>query len=927
VTTPETDVDPRGGAAFPIEDTQLSNGLKLVLQPDPKSEICALVFCVPAGRRTEREGQEGVSHFLEHGYSLGSEKLGPREFDRVVRELGGAKNAFTHYDYTSFHVAVPSAGLARIIELEADRFSTLKLSPEDLACELKVVKEERLRGEHVPSTRLYETLLRAAYAVHPYGKPIIGTAQDLEHLEAGKVRTYYAEHYVPPNATFVISGGFDPTDAVARFESAFGALPARSKPTLEIRAEPEQAGERRTIMDGRVNDGAMLSVVYKGPGFDSPDAAALVVLGQALAGGRASLMYRRLVREKRVASNVGGGWWALRDPSPICFGLRAQDGLAIETLESAFLETIAEIQERGLSQQEIDRVRAQLHLSAWSHAESALGRAARIARAEMTSDLGWRFGSNYTARLQEITGADVARVAREYLVEAHRTIAHALTAKATSPMVAVFGEGNSAPVSGPLAAADSAPSSEVIGTDPGAVSTAVSWVKPQGSAPTEQPFGEGAYRLALPNGVVLLHLASDRLPLFAVCAYVRSGSVYDFDGRHGLSALTGDLMTRGTARLDEEALSIAFADMGTALAVNRGIELTKFRTGMGTADLLPGMRLFAEVLQRPRFDGSTFERIKAQWLTGWRRGTGRASRLLRVAGLRTVYSGHPYSWPAGGTETGISAIRGDDVHRFHRETVRPERTAIAIAGAFDRSPLVDAIWELFGGWHCEEAARQPVLERPAAPPGARIVLIDLPEQRQAHIQMMERLSLPYGDHDWNAIWLFDSILGGDGLDSRLPARIRTKEGLTYSIGSFLESDRLDGVFGMRAQTSAENCGRVVDLMLEELERLIDGGIGDAELQGVRARILARNAFRDESLVARASGLAVAEMFELGPDHAEESTRVLTTIQKEEIEATVRRRIRARDLSIIVVGRKDEILPQLEKRGAVKIVTAKELDVA
>jgi zinc protease len=339
------------------------------------------------------------------------------------------------------------------------------------------------------------------------------------------------------------------------------------------------------------------------------------------------------------------------------------------------------------------------------------------------------------------------------------------------------------------------------------------------------------------------------------------------------------------------------------------------------------MRLFAEVLQRPRFDAPTFDRIKAQWLTGWRRGTGRASRLLRVAGLRTVYSGHAYSWPAGGTESGISAIQVEDVRRFHRETVRPERTAIAVAGAFDPRALRDTVWTMFGGWKSEEAARQPVLDRPSAPPGPRIVVIDLPEQRQAHIQMIERLSLPYGDHDWNAIWLFDSILGGDGLDSRLPARIRTKEGLTYSIGSFLESDRLDGVFGMRAQTSAENCGRVVDLMLEELDILIDRGIGEAELQGVRARILARNAFRDESLVARASGLAVAEMFELGPDHGERSTRTLTTIQKDEIEATVRRRIRPEDLSIIVVGRKEDILPQLEKRGPVRLLTAKELDVA
>lgn len=907
VSVPENDLDPRGGAAFPIEETVLPNGLRLVLQPDRQSQICALVFCVPAGRRTEALGQEGVSHFLEHCYSLGSERLGPREFDRIVRELGGVKNAFTHYDYTSYHVAVPSAALPRIVELEADRFATLRLNPDDLASELRVIREERLRGEHVPSSRLYETLLATAYLEHPYGRPIIGTGRDLERLDAARVRAYFGTHYVPGNATFVVSGGFDVPEIVRRFEGCFAGLRPRPVPEVTVAAEPEQIGERRVIMDGRVSDGAMLSVLYKGPEFDSPDAAALVVLGHALAGGRASLLYRRLVRERHIASNIGGGWWGLRDPSPICFSLRAQDGLRIELLESAFFEVITEIRERGLSQKEIDRVRAQLHLSAWSHAESAQGRAARLGRAEMVSAQGWRFGPSYTAALTALTGADIARVARRYLAPEHRTIAHALCARSARSTV-------------PL---PPAPVSRVAS----APSEAMSLPRAGSGVPAPTPFGQGAHRLELPNGLVVLYLVSSRLPLFALCGYVRSGSVFDFTGRHGLSALTGDLMTRGTVRLDEEALAVAFADMGTGLGVNRGIELTKFRTGMGTADLAAGMRIFAEVLRAPRFDPPTFERIKSQWLTGWRRGTGRASRLLRIGGLRTVYGDHPYSWPAGGTESGISAIRIEDVRRFHRETVRPERTAIALAGAFDPHLLVDAIWETFGGWTAEEPARPPVLEKPSAAPGARILLIDLPDQRQAHIQMIQRLAIPYGDPDWNAIWLFDSILGGDGLESRLPSRVRTREGLTYSIGSFLESDRLDGVFGMRAQTSSENCGRVVDLMLEELERLVDEGLGDEELRGVRARILARNAFRDESLVARASSLAVAEMFNLGADHVERATAALTTIQKAEIEATVRRNVRPRDLSILVVGKKEDVLPQLARRGEVRLLTARELDVA
>jgi zinc protease len=921
VSAPEADVDPRGRSSFPIEEATLDNGVRLVLQPDPDSPVAALVLCIPAGRRTERPGEEGVSHFLEHCYSLGSAKLGPRGFDRTVRELGGWKNAFTHHDYTSFHAAVPKEGLDRIIELEADRFLTLRLEPEHLESELRVVKEERLRTENVPSTRIFEKLLALAYPRHPYGRPIIGTSENLSTLSVDKVRDYFRAHYTSSNATYVIAGGFEPSAVVARFESAMGSAERREPITVLVDAEPEQTSERRAQIDGRVSDGAMLSVLYKGPGFDSEDAAALAIIGHALAGGRAALLYRRLVRERHVANNISGGWWALKDPSPISFSLRARDGVSVEELEANFLAVITELAERGLTEAELDRVRAQMHLSAWRNAESAHGRASRIARVDVTSEKRCRFGADYTIELEAMSGADIARTARKYLIPERRSVVVALPVKEPRPFLGL------APL---VDRAPSQPAPEVEIQPPRSTAvpdlTAAPPLASSGSGPAVEPYGS-AFRIQLANGFVLLYEQQKRLPLLTIACDVQSGSVFDFEGRHGLSALTGDLGSRGTERLDEESLAIAFADLGTALGAYRGIELTKLRTDIGTDDLANGMCLFSEVIQRPAFEPTTFERIKSQWLTGWRRGSGRAGRLLRIAGLRTAFGDHPYSWPAGGTESGISAITLDDVRAFHQSTVRPARAALGVVGDFEPALLIDVVSEHFAGWPRGEASRPGPVVEPDVPNGPRIVLIDLPDQRQAHIQMSHRLSLSHDHPDWRSIYLAESMLGGDGLDCRLPSRIRTKEGLAYAVGCFVEPNRSDGLFGMRAQTSAENCGRVIDLLLEELNRFLDEGVSDDELASTRSRSLARMVFAKESIAQRAASLTLTEMYQLGPDYGDRILRQLAEIQRPDLESTVRARIKPEALSILVVGKKDDVLPQLARYGDVRLMTAHELDIA
>jgi predicted Zn-dependent peptidase len=345
----------------------------------------------------------------------------PNEFDRILTRAGAqGLNATTTNEATTYFVEFPSNRAELFFALESDRMANPVFR--EFYSERDVVMEERrMRVDTSPGGALYEAHMRAAFAVHPYGQPVVGTMDDLEALRRADVEAYYQRFYGPGNAVLVVVGSFDPDQIEGWARAYFGSIPAGDKPPAVTIVEPLQSAERRVEVTWDAQPA--LRIGWHVPEAAHPDAPALAMLSVILTGGRTSRLYRSLVTERKIAaqifSSMGPGTQYPQlfqiDAAPIHPNTPA-------SLEAEIYAEIARLVESGPTEDEVARVRNQIAAGSVRRMTSNLGLSFQLAGSE--SLLGdWRETFRASARLQEVTPEDVRRVASQYLVVVNRTVA------------------------------------------------------------------------------------------------------------------------------------------------------------------------------------------------------------------------------------------------------------------------------------------------------------------------------------------------------------------------------------------------------------------------------------------------------------------------------------------------------------------------
>jgi len=401
--------------------TTLDNGLRVLLLEDHRSPIVSFQVWYRVGSRNEPRGATGLAHFLEHMMFKGTPRYGPREYARLVEQHGGRDNAFTTQDVTSYFVDIVADRLDLVLDLEADRMQHLLLDPAAVDAERQVILEERrTRTEDDPGGLLGEEVSALAFHVHPYGQPTVGWAEDVQRITADQLRAFYRTYYVPNNALIVAVGAFRASELLARIRERFGAIPRGPDPPPVTAVEPPQRGERRVVL----RRPARLPIVYLAwhvPDHRSPDAPALEVLAQVLAGGRASRLHRRLVYERQLALDAGSDYpYFSLDPNLFWCWATAMPGQTPEAVEQALLVEIERLATEPVTEEELTRARNQVEAAFVFAQDSVHRRASLLARFELLG--GYALADAYLARLAAVTAADLQRVARTWLAPDRRTV-------------------------------------------------------------------------------------------------------------------------------------------------------------------------------------------------------------------------------------------------------------------------------------------------------------------------------------------------------------------------------------------------------------------------------------------------------------------------------------------------------------------------
>ncbi len=422
-----TDTLPSDLPTIKFSERTLDNGLRVIVAPDHLAPVVAINIWYVVGSRHEQPGRTGFAHLFEHFMFQGSRHVTKAEHFSLIQSAGGVNNATTYFDRTNYFETLPSHQLELALWLEADRMATLldALDQENLDNQREVVKNEKRQSyDNRPYGSFYERLMATVFPPeHPYNHTPIGSMEDLNSASVDDVIAFFKKWYAPNNAVISIVGDVDEEEAHAAAARYFGPIPANPgihQPDEDVIA-PVLGREMREV----VSDNVPLTRVHFGfrcPPYGTSEFDALEVCSQILSGGRGSRLYRRLVREQKIAQDVTafglpivdgasffGGWVTVRPDSDA------------ETCERAYLDELQRLVDEPVTDDELARARALIEaaeLGAVGRVEEVADRlsmyAALFGKPELINDQL----TNYLA----VSAADIQAVARQVFRADNRAV-------------------------------------------------------------------------------------------------------------------------------------------------------------------------------------------------------------------------------------------------------------------------------------------------------------------------------------------------------------------------------------------------------------------------------------------------------------------------------------------------------------------------
>ena len=429
-----------------IESTTLANGLKVVIAPDTTAPVVTVGVYYKIGFRLEPRGRSGFAHLFEHMMFQGSANAPKMQHIKLINSSGGVLNGSTHYDVTNYYEAVPSNALERVLWLEADRMRALKVDDENLRNQRDVVKEEvRVNVLNQPYGGFpWLDLPPVAFRNWANSHNFYGDFNDLDAAGLADVQAFFKTYYVPNNAVLLMLGDVKPEEGFALAKKLFADIPAGATPPFADPTEPEQAEERRGHVEEKFGTLPAMAVGYVVPKRRTTDWCAMALLDQALHGGRAGKLYRELVLEKQVAVELDGGIddiFGYNGPTQMVTRILHKPEYSSEQALAAFDEVIREIQEKGISEDELAQLKVKWQSDYFSLLEGGHGGMPRYGLMHLLACFTLFDGEPQLVNtvldgFLSVKREDIHAAAKKYLRKGKRAIVFRLPAAAGAPATA-----------------------------------------------------------------------------------------------------------------------------------------------------------------------------------------------------------------------------------------------------------------------------------------------------------------------------------------------------------------------------------------------------------------------------------------------------------------------------------------------------------
>ena len=771
--------------AIPYEQFTLDNGLTVVVHEDHKTPVVAVNIWYHVGSKNEKPGKTGFAHLFEHLMFGGSEHLQGSYIEAMERIGATDLNGTTSEDRTNYFENVPTSALDYALFAESDRmgYFASTISQEILDLQRGVVQNEKRQGENQPYAIVEELVTRSTYPVgHPYAHTVIGSMQDLDSASLEDVREWFKTYYTPSNAVLVLAGDVTSAEAHEKARRYFNDIPPGPPVAHQRSWTAKMTGEQRETVADRVPQ-ARVYKVWNVPGYSTAAADYLRLGAAILSHGKNSRLYKRLVYDDQIATQVSAYLDEREIGSQFAVVATARAGDDTRKVEAALDEELARFLDGGPSERELERIKIQSYAGFVRGIEriGGFGGKSDILASSQTylgTPEGYR---RRLERLEQATAAEVHDAVRNWLSDG------------------VY----------------------VLEVNPFLESKIVS----NGTGKRDRPPEIGnAHELKLPeihqdqlaNGLKIVLAERHEIPTVNFWLDVDAGYAADRFAAAGTARLVSSLLTGGTARRSALEISDEAQMLGAQLTTGSNLDMSTVFVSALKDNLGDALDLFSDIILNPAFPDADFERQQQLQLSAI--ANEKVTPLqMALRALPPVLFGpaHAYGVPltGSGTEESVRALTPQDMKRFHSTWFRPNNATLIIVGDTSLAAIKPQLEQYFGNWKNADVPAKKLnsVPRPAKPV---VYLVNKPGAQQS-VVIAGTLAPPPNKNDEIALETMNNIFGGT-FGARLNMNLREDKHWSYGAASLLYGARAQRPFLAYASVQGDKTAESIAEMLKEL---------------------------------------------------------------------------------------------------------------
>ena len=898
-----------------IEKFTLSNGLEVVFHLDKSDPVVAVAIQYHVGSNREKVGRTGFAHFFEHMLFQNSENVGAGNFIKNIGAMGGSLNGGTWQDGTIYYEIVPSDGLEKVLWMESDRMGYFinTVTKEGLENEKQVVKNEKRQSvDNRPYGHANGVMLKAMYPEgHPYSWSVIGSLQDLQDATLQDVRDFYNQWYGVNNATLVLAGDFNKAQAKAWVEQYFGEFEPRGNIT-PMKPMPVTLAESKSFYhEDNFAKLPQLALTFPTVEQNNNDKYALEMLAELLSDGKDTVLYQQLVTNDKLAPRASAYTNHGELAGTFTINVRAFGDKDLDDVKASIDKAFAIFAEKGVTEQQLARVLTGQETQFFKSLTGVFSKASSLATYNefygdpnlITTEI-----ENY----RKVTTNDIMRVFKQYIL-GKNFIATSFVPKGQIELA--LNNATKADiveekiVQGAEKEIKGAKKEKSLKPIVSAASKFDRSVNPAyGETPTVTV--PDIWQSDLSNGVKVLGINHNELPLVSFSIRIKGGHSLDLTGKHGTANLLTDILMEGTANKTPQQLESLLGELGAELSFYASDEYITLRGNTLSKNFDQVMAIAQEIILEPRWDETQWQRIKKTTLASIQQSAGNPGAIAANVYGKLMYGNSNLGTPVSGTTDEVTAITLADVKAFYQSNVIANLTSVHIAGDIKQQQAAASLQPLAsklakGSTKIANAPARPTLDK------SQLYFVDVPGAKQSFIRIGSRAMLANSSDYYPAVAVNHNL--GGSFSGKLFQVLRLEKGYTYGAYSGFDRSNFGGTFTARSSVRS-------NVTLESLQTFRDifqnyaDNFDQAALDSTKSVLAKQDARAFETTGALMGMLQNVSSYNLANNYVEVQQKALSNLTLEQAKASISNYMDHDKMIYLVVGDAKTQLPRLKELG-------------